>query len=119
MANRNNNSRVNNNTRNNNNADKYNGVKVTKTWSFLGFCKEFGRPKFATCVNGDTGEEFNCLAFDKGDGELTFCHFGYSTEGMTAREISQQKRDLQVGLNTSGKYTLFKSEGGWEEIDID
>ena len=115
MANRTNNSR--NNSRNNN-VDKYNGVTVSKTWSFLSFCKEFGRPKFATCTNGETGEEFNCLAFDK-DGELTFCHFGYSTEGMSAREISQQKRELTVGLNSNGKYTLFKTEGGWEDIDID
>ena len=86
----------------------YNGVEITKSWSFLAFAREFGRPKFAKgCVNKTTGEVFDTLVFDN-DGDLTFCHFGYSTEGMSAQDIRDQKEDLKVGLNTSGKYTLYK-----------
>lgn len=96
----------------------YNGVTVEKSWSLVGFAKEFGTPKFATCTNKDTGELFNCLAFEAADGELTFCHFGYSTEGITAREISENKDVLKVGLNTNGKYTLYKQENAWATIEL-
>lgn len=94
----------------------YNGVTVEKSWSFVAFAKEFGTPKLATCKNSD-GETFKSIAFDK-DGDITFCHFGYSTDGMSAAEIVAQKDTLKVGLNTNGKYTLYKqSENAWETLD--
>lgn len=98
--------------------DKYNGVTINKSWTLKAFAKEFGTPKFATCTNKDTGEQFNCLAFEAEDGELTFCHFGYSTDGMTAREISKEADDLKVGLNSSGNYTLYKQENAWATIEL-
>lgn len=96
---------------------KYNGVEVQQTWSLIAFAQQFGTPKLATCVNKETGKEFKSVAFDK-EGTLTFAHFGYSTEGMTAREIAAQKDNLRVGLNSNGKYTLFKQENGWETINL-
>jgi len=96
----------------------YNGVTVEKSWSFLAFAKEFGTPKLATCVNHETGEEFKSIAFEGNDGNLTFCHFAYSTAGMSVREIIAQKDQLKVGLNSNGKYTLYKQEGGWEVIEL-
>lgn len=94
----------------------YNGVTIEKSWSFVAFAKEFGTPKIAPCANHETGETFKSLVFDKG-GELTWCHFGYSTTGMTGREIAQEKDSLKVGLTTAGKYTLYKQgEAAWEEI---
>lgn len=100
-----------------NNAEKnYNGVTIEKSWTFVQFAKEFGTPKLATnLVNKETGEIFNSVVFDNA-GDLTFCHFGYSTAGMNINDIRREKNNLKVGLNTSGKYTLYKSEGGWEEI---
>lgn len=95
----------------------YNGVTIEKSWSLVGFAKEFGTPKFATCTNKETGEIFNCLAFDK-DGEITFCHFGYSTEGMQIADIQAQKDRLKVGLNTNGKYSLYKQDNAWATIDL-
>lgn len=95
----------------------YNGVKIEKEWSFVAFAREFGTPKFAKCVNGETGEEFNSLAFDK-DGELTFCHFGYSTQGMTPRELAEQKDRIKIGLNSNGKYTCYKQDNAWETINL-
>lgn len=98
------------------NLEKYNGVKVVKTWSLLAFAKEFGKPKFATCKNAE-GERFNCLAFDK-DGDITFCHFGYSTANISPNEIIRDKDSLCVGLNTNNKYTLFKrGESSWTDLD--
>ena len=96
----------------------YNGVTIEKSWSLVGFAREFGTAKFATCTNQKTGEEFNCLAFENADGELTFCHFGYSTQGMTASDIAANKADLKVGLNSSGKYTLYRQENAWAVIDL-
>ena len=84
----------------------YNGVTIEKSWSLVGFAKEFGTPKFAECTNKETNEKFNCLAFESPEGELTFCHFGYSTEGMTIRDIINDKDNLKVGLNSNGKYSL-------------
>lgn len=95
----------------------YNGVTIEKSWSLVGFAKEFGTAKFATCTN-KKGEEFNCLAFEKENGELTFCHFGYSTQGMSAIDIASNKEDLKVGLNSNGKYTLYKQENAWATIDL-
>lgn len=96
----------------------YNGVTIEKSWSLVGFAREFGTAKFATCTNKETGEEFNCLAFENADGELTFCHFGYSTQGMSVGDIVAGKADLKVGLNSNGKYTLYKQENAWATIDL-
>lgn len=96
----------------------YNGVTIEKSWSLVGFAREFGTAKFATCTNKETGEEFNCLAFENADGELTFCHFGYSTQGMSVSDIAASKADLKVGLNSNGKYTLYKQENAWATIDL-
>lgn len=96
----------------------HNGVTIEKSWTLMGFAKEFGTPKFATCTNSETGEQFNCIAFENEEGELTFCHFGRSTQGMSARDISQEKSSLKVGLNSSGNYTLFKQENAWATIEL-
>ena len=96
----------------------YNGVTIEKSWSLVGFAKEFGTPKYATCTNKETGELFNCIAFEGADGELTFCHFGYSTEGFSLQDIVSQKDSLKVGLNSNGKYTLYKQENAWATIDL-
>ena len=95
----------------------YNGVTIEKSWSLLAFAKEFGQPKLAECVNKETGEEFNTLAFDK-QGDITFCHFGYSTQGMGIADIIAQKDKLKVGLNSNGKYTLYKQDNSWETINL-
>jgi hypothetical protein len=97
----------------------YNGVTIERSWSFVAFAQEFGTPKLAKCVNHETGEEFNAVAFENPETkDITFCHFGYSTAGMSAKEISQQKDSLKVGLNSNGKYSLYKQDGAWETIDL-
>lgn len=103
-------------TTTNNSVKNYNGVTIEKSWTFVQFAKEFGTPKLAkNLVNKETGEIFDSVVFDN-NGELTFCHFGYSTADMDIQDIRKEKNNLKVGLNTSGKYTLYKSNGGWEEI---
>lgn len=100
----------------------YNGVKIEKSWSFVAFAEEMGKPKMATCVNKTTGEEFQCVAFEKvdedGEKQITFCHFGYSTQGMSAKEISRDKDNLKVGLNSNGKYSLYRQDNAWETIEL-
>ena len=95
----------------------YNGVTIEKSWSLLAFAKEYGTPKLAKCVNKETGEQFDTLAFDK-NGDITFCHFGYSTQGMTARELAADKDKIRIGLNSNGKYTAYKQDNAWETIDL-
>lgn len=94
----------------------YNGVEITESWDLMEFAEKFGTPKIAKCVNKNTGEMFKSLAFDK-NGEITWCHFGYSTQGMSAKEIVRERESLKVGLTTSDKYTLYKqNEDAWEEL---
>lgn len=97
----------------------YNGVTIERSWSFVAFAQEFGTPKFAKCVNHETGEEFNAIAFEHPETkDITFCHFGYSTEGMTAKQISQDKENLKVGRNSNGKYSLYRQDNAWETIEL-
>jgi hypothetical protein len=100
------------------NEKDYQGVTVEKNWSLLAFAKENGNPKYAECVNSQTGEVFNALAFEDNDGNIKFCHFGYSTEGYTEEDILRDRDKLNVGLNSNGKYTLYKQEGGWKTINL-
>jgi hypothetical protein len=95
----------------------YNEVTVEKTWSLMAFAQKFGMPKLAEFTNKETGEKFNSLAFDK-NGDITFCHFGYSTQGMSVAEIIANKNELKVGLNSNGKYTLYKQKNAWETINL-
>lgn len=104
----------------------YNGVTIKESWSFVAFCAKYGKPKFANnLVNPATGEVFNALAFPTSpnkpnaeDGKYDWCHFGYSTQGMTAKDIITQREDLKVGLNSNNKLTLFKqSANAWEDLN--
>lgn len=95
----------------------YNGVTIEKEWSFVAFAKEHGTPKLARCTNGETNEEFETLAFDN-NGEITWCHFGYSTQGMSVKDIVNEKDDLKVGLNSNGKFTLYKTQNAWKTIEL-
>lgn len=96
----------------------YNGVTVERSWSLINFAKENGLPKFRTDVNKETGEEFNCLSFPEAPNGRIFCHFGYSTKGMTKEEIEAEAKTLKVGLNSNGKYTLYKQDGQGETINL-
>jgi hypothetical protein len=104
-----------------NSVKNYNGVTIVESTvrTLKEFARKFGTPKIASCKNSTTGEEFKSLAFVK-DGNITWCHFGYSTQGMSAKDIAREADNLKVGRNTSGKYTLFKqSEDAWDTINID
>ncbi len=92
--------------------DIYNGVTVTKSWSFLAFAKENGLPYLREDVNKTTGEVFHSLAFPEAAEGPIFCRMGNSVKDMSIEDIVAQKDSLQVGLNTNGRYTLFKRTKG-------
>lgn len=97
--------------------DIYNGVTIERSWSLVAFAKENGLPKFREDVNKD-GEVFNSLSFPEAVGGRVFCHFGRSTQGMTMADIVKEKDNLKVGLNSNGKYTLYKQEEKGETIQL-
>lgn len=101
-------------TENNN----YNDVKVEKSWSLVAFAKENGLPKLRTDINKETGKEFDSLSFPDAIGGRVFCHFGRSTQGMTMDDIIAEKDNLKVGLNSNGKYTLYKQDEKGETIQL-
>lgn len=86
----------------------YNGVTIERSWSLMAFAKENGLPEFCENVNKETGEEFNSLVFPDAEEGVIFCHLGHSTQNMTMEEIEEQADQLKVGLNSNGKYTLYK-----------
>lgn len=98
--------------------DIYNGVTIEKSWSLLAFAKENGLPKLREDVNKESGEVFNSLSFPEAIGGRIFCHFGRSTQGMTMEDIIKEKDNLKVGLNSNGKYTLYKQEEKGEVIQL-
>lgn len=98
--------------------NNYNDVKVEKSWSLIAFAKENGFPKLREDVNKETGETFNSLSFPNAIGGRIFCHFGKSTQGMGMDEIIKEKDNLKVGLNSNGKYTLYKQEEKGEVINL-
>ena len=97
--------------------DIYNGVTIERSWSLVAFAKENGLPKFREDVNKD-GEVFNSLSFPEAVGGRVFCHFGRSTQGMTMADIIKEKDNLKIGLNSNGKYTLYKQEEKGETIQL-
>jgi hypothetical protein len=98
--------------------NNYNDVKIVKSVSLVAFAKQHGLPRFREDVNKETGETFNSIAFPGEDGQRIFCHFARTTKGMTMNEIIAQKDDLAVGLNSNGKYTLYKPDNGGEVIAL-
>ena len=98
--------------------NNYNDVKVEKSWSLIAFAKENGFPKLREDVNKETGEVFNSLSFPNAIGGRIFCHFGKSTQGMGMDEIIKEKDNLKVGLNSNGKYTLYKQEEKGKVINL-
>lgn len=99
--------------------NNYNGVTIEKSWSLLAFAKENGLPKFRKGdVNKETGEVFDSLSFPDAPQGRIFCHFGRSTQGMGMNDIIEQKNNLRVGLNSNGKYTLYKQDDKGEVINL-
>ena len=94
---------------------------IKKDWSLFDFAREFGKPKLAHCVNHDTGDNFNCVAFVDGD-TRTFVAFSSNLGELSAKEIAAQKNDLQVvQFKESGNYCLCKKgdpSKTWEDIDL-
>lgn len=94
---------------------------IKNSWSLISFAKEFGAPKLAECSNHDTGETFKCLAFGERD-NLTFVSFSRNLGELTAKEVAQQKNDLQVVLCETKQgedmYALCKAGNAWEDIDL-
>ena len=98
--------------------NNYNDVKVEKSWSLIAFAKENGLPNLRDDVNKETGEIFKSLSFPNAVGGRIFCHFGKSTQGMGMDDIIKEKDNLKVGLNSNGKYNLYKQEEKGEVINL-
>lgn len=98
--------------------DIYNGVTIERSWSLINFAKENGLPNLRHDVNKETGEEFDSLSFPEAKEGRIFCHFGKSTQGMGMNDILKEKDNLRVGLNSNGKYTLYKQEEKGEIIQL-
>lgn len=84
---------------------------LKKSWSLVAFAKDFGSKgvRVGTCTNGSTGEQFSAVAFTASDDTRTFVSFSPRLGELTAREIAEQKKDLQVVLCETKKGTEMYS----------
>lgn len=98
--------------------NNYSDVTIEQSWSFVNFAKENGMPKFCTYTNKESGEDFDTIVFPDGPEGRIFCHFGKSTQGMGVKDIIKEKDDLRVGLNSNGKYTLYKEDNSGITITL-
>lgn len=94
-------------------------VTIKQSWSFVAFAETHGTPKFANCKNNSTGEAFNAITFEK-DGEIkVWAHLGDTVANFTHADFQREVKNLKVGLNTSGNYTVYKQgDNAWKTIEI-
>ena len=94
-----------------------NNSSIKNSWSLVAFAKEFGSKgvRVGVCTNGDTGEQFSAVAFTASNNTRTFVSFSPKLGKLTAKELAEQKDDLQVVLceTKTGKdmYSLCKQGG--------
>ena len=108
--------------------------EIINHWSFIGFCKAFGRPQRAKYRNNDTGDQFVKLLFTNKAGHQTEVFFAKTERGLSVADIVEQKDTLQViQLPVSEEqakkraeknyqpetYVLCKSGVELEDIDIE
>lgn len=89
-------------------------TSIKNSWSLVAFAKEFGSKgvRVGVCTNGSTGEQFQACAFTGSDNTRTFVGFSPKLGALTAKELVEQKNDLQVVLcetkNGDDMYSLCK-----------
>ena len=94
-------------------------VGIKSSWSLISFAKQHGKMKIASFVSKETGEAFKSCAFVDKERNVTLCAFSSKMGELSAKEIVEQKDNLQVVLLNSGTYKLCKTgEGTWEEVDL-
>ena len=87
---------------------------IKNSWSLISFAKNFGAKgvRVGMCTNGSTGEQFSAVAFTASDNTRTFVSFSPKLGALTAKELAEQKNDLQVVLcetkNGDDMYSLCK-----------
>ena len=103
-----------------------NNSSIKNSWSLVAFAKEFGSKgvRVGMCTNGSTGEQYPAVAFTAKDNNRVFVSFSPKLGALTAKELVEQKDDLQVVLceTKEGKdmFSLCKQgEGAWgEEVSL-
>ena len=97
-----------------------NNSSIKNSWSLISFAKNFGSKgvRVGMCTNATTGEKFPAVAFTDSDNTRTFVSFSRNLGALTAKELAEQKHDLQVVLcetkNGDDMYSLCKQ--GNEEL---
>lgn len=94
--------------------------EIINSWSLVSFARSHGRMKIAPFVNKDTGESFTSCAFVDGTGSVnTLVAFSSNLGELNAKQIIQQKDDLQVVELSNGKFKLCKKgSSSWEDVDL-
>ena len=91
-----------------------NNSSIKNSWSLVAFAKEFGSKgvRVGECTNGSTGKPFPAVAFTDMNNTRIFVSFSPKLGALTAKELVEQKDDLQVVLceTRTGKdmYSLCK-----------
>lgn len=105
-------------------------MAIVNSWSVREFANLKGRMQLAgPFKDSETQETYHSLAFthpsntviDPNTGnerpEICFVSFARSLGELTAQQVGQMHRDLQIVLNDEGRYSICKKgESSWQDI---
>lgn len=97
---------------------------IKESWSLISFAQSHGKMQLGSFVNEDTGETWkSCIFTDPTSGNRTFVSFSRNLGELSAKEIKEQKDDLQVvqceTKEGNEMYSLCKKgQNSWEDIDL-
>lgn len=106
-----------------NNNEGAQNVGIKQSWSYMAFARMMGKPKYAKgLTNSKTGEKFNAIAMvdpESGNAKC-FVHFSSKLGELSAQEVNERRKDLQVVELNSGSYVLCNyGNNSWEDLEMD
>ena len=95
-------------------------VGIKNSWTLKNFALSHGKMQLGTFVNGTTGESFrSCIFTNPSDNSRCFVAFSSKMGELSAREIAEQKDQLQVVELESGNFSLCKQDANnWEDVEL-
>lgn len=91
---------------------------ITNRWTLLEFAKIHGKMQTGTAKDKD-GVEFKSCSFTNNEGTRTYVGFSSKLGVLSAKEIAEQKNNLQVVKLDTGGYRLCKQgESNWDDVDL-
>lgn len=101
------------------NADYTMSSAFEHTWELRDFAKKHGRMQIGKYPEVNNRESFWVCQFVNKEGKRTPVRISSRLQGITSKEISEQKDKLKVGQLVNGKFVLFDFRSKkWKDVDL-